>query len=97
MAADIKTIKKIADLAAIFIEENELEAYAAQLDTIINYMEELKNLDIGDTKPMEHILQMNNVFREDKVTGQNMRNELIKNANIAKDGYFKVPAVVDLL
>ncbi len=94
MSADVKTIREIANLAAIFIEENDLEAYAVELDTIVKYMDELKNLDTGEAKPMEHILDVNNVFREDVVTNNSIRDELIKNASIAENGYFKVPSVV---
>jgi len=97
VAADVEIIKKIADLAAVFIEENELEAYAEELDTIIKYMEELKSIETGNEKPMEHVLAINNVFRDDVVTNENMRDDLIKNASLSKDGYFKVPPVVDLL
>lgn len=97
MAADIKIIKKMANLAAIFIREDELEAYARELDVIIKHMEKVKSLDTGGTNPMEHILTVNNVFREDDVTNENIRDELIKNASVTEDGYFKVPAVVDLL
>lgn len=94
MSADVKTITEIANLAAIYIDENDLEAYAVELDTIVKYMDELKNLDTGEAKPMEHILDVNNVFREDVVTNNSIRDELIKNASIAENGYFKVPSVV---
>ena len=96
-AADVKTISKMADMAAIYIDEKELEIYASQLDEVIRYMEEIKSLDTDDEEPMEHILAVKNVFREDVVTGKNMRDELIKNTSIEEDGYFKVPAVVELI
>lgn len=97
MAVDIKIIKNLADLAAINIEEKELISYAQELDMIIKYMGRLKNLDTGDTEPMEHILDVNNIFREDDVTNKNIKDELIKNASIAEDDYFIVPMVVELL
>lgn len=96
-AADVKTISKMADMAAIYIDEKELEIYASQLDEVIRYMEEIKSLDTDDEEPMEHILAVKNVFREDVVTGENIRDEFIKNTSIDKDGYFKVLAVVELI
>ncbi|NLO99513.1 MAG: Asp-tRNA(Asn)/Glu-tRNA(Gln) amidotransferase subunit GatC [Clostridiaceae bacterium] len=96
-AADVKTISKMADMAAIYIDEKELEIYASQLDEVIRYMEEIKSLDTDDEEPMEHILAVKNVFREDVVTGENIRDEFIKNTSIDEDGYFKVLAVVELI
>ena len=96
-AADVKTISKMADMAAIYIDEKELEIYASQLDEVIRYMEEFKSLDTDDEEPMEHILAVKNVFREDVVTGENIRDEFIKNTSIDEDGYFKVLAVVELI
>jgi aspartyl-tRNA(Asn)/glutamyl-tRNA(Gln) amidotransferase subunit C len=96
-AADVKTISKMADMAAIYIDEKDLEIYASQLDEVIRYMEEFKSLDTDDEEPMEHILAVKNVFRDDVVTGKNMRDELIKNTSIEEDGYFKVSAVVELI
>ena len=60
-------------------------------------MEEIKSLDTDDEEPMEHILAVKNVFREDVVTGENIRDEFIKNTSIDEDGYFKVLAVVELI
>lgn len=97
MAADVKTIKKIADLAALYIDEKELEFYAVELDIIVKYMGEIMNLDTGDAKPMEHAPHIYNVFREDNADNGNIGDELIKNAAVAQNGYYKVPAVVELL
>lgn len=97
MAVDIKTIKDLAELAAINIKEKEIVSYAQELDMIIKYMDSLKNLNTGDTKPMEHILDINNIFREDVITNQNIKDELIKNASIVEEDYYIVPTVVDLL
>jgi aspartyl-tRNA(Asn)/glutamyl-tRNA(Gln) amidotransferase subunit C len=97
VVADKNTLEKIADLAAISIEENDMEVYVRELDMIIKYMEELKSIDTGEEQPMEHILAVNNIFREDDVNNKNIRDELIKNASVTEDGYFKVPAVVDSL
>ncbi|HHU90869.1 MAG TPA: Asp-tRNA(Asn)/Glu-tRNA(Gln) amidotransferase subunit GatC [Clostridiaceae bacterium] len=92
---DVKTVRKIADMAAVFIEEKDLEAYAAQLNTIMEHMGKIMDLDTGDQEPMEHILPVKNVFRDDEVTNKNIKDELLKNASVKEDGYFKVPTVVE--
>lgn len=95
MATDIKNIKSISELAALFIKEEELMSYAKELDLVIEYMNELKELDTGEVKPMEHVLLLSNVFREDIITNSDNRDVLMKNATITENGYYKVPMLVE--
>ncbi|HHY65015.1 MAG TPA: Asp-tRNA(Asn)/Glu-tRNA(Gln) amidotransferase subunit GatC [Clostridiaceae bacterium] len=95
MTTDREKIKKVADLANIHIGDDELESFAGDMNAIIGYMEQIKNIDTGDMKPMEHVLPVYNAFRED-VPGESFdRDELLKNAPEAQDGCFKVPVVVE--
>ncbi|NLM75386.1 MAG: Asp-tRNA(Asn)/Glu-tRNA(Gln) amidotransferase subunit GatC [Clostridiaceae bacterium] len=93
--ADIDTVKKVADLAALSIEENELEEYARDLDAIIGYMEQLSLIDTGNIAPMEHIVSVTNAFREDEVTNTDRREDLLKSAAVTKNNYYIVPNVVE--
>lgn len=95
MATDAETIKKIAQLSALSIKESELEGFARDLDMIIGYMEQLSKLDTGDVKPMEHVLPLQNVLRNDIPTEGNRRDELMKNAPEIANECFMVPSVVD--
>jgi aspartyl-tRNA(Asn)/glutamyl-tRNA(Gln) amidotransferase subunit C len=95
MATDVETIKKIAQLSALSINESELEGFAKDLDMIIGYMEQLSKLDTGDVKPMEHVLPLHNVLREDVPTHVNRREELMNNAPETANECFMVPSVVD--
>lgn len=95
MSADKKMIRKIADLANIHIDEDELESFAGDMDAIIGYMEQIKNIDTGNAKPMEHVLPVYNVFRDDMPGASFDRELLLENAPAAEDGCFKVPAVVE--
>ena len=97
MATDVETIKRIADLAALSIKDEELEGFTKDLDLIIDYMNQLSNLDTGDIKPMEHVLALNNVLREVVPTNENRRDELMKSAPVAEDGCYIVPSVVEPL
>lgn len=94
MSADKKLIRRIADLSNIHIDDDELEGFAGDMDAIIGYMEQIKNIDTGDAKPMEHVLPINNVFREDSPKDGFDRELLLKNAAAAQDGCFRVPVVV---
>ncbi|NMA65523.1 MAG: Asp-tRNA(Asn)/Glu-tRNA(Gln) amidotransferase subunit GatC [Clostridiaceae bacterium] len=96
MAADESIVKKIADLAAISIKENEINDFSKDLNSIIGYMEQLSRIDTGDLSPMEHVLPVTNVFRDDEVTNICRRDELLRSASVTKDGCYFVPNVVDL-
>ncbi|MCX7773213.1 MAG: Asp-tRNA(Asn)/Glu-tRNA(Gln) amidotransferase subunit GatC [Clostridia bacterium] len=95
MATGPDTIKRIANLASLAIEEHELEGFAKDLDMIIGYMEQLSQLDTGDVKPMEHVLPLQNVLREDLALNTDRREELIQCAPEAEDGCYVVPSVVE--
>jgi aspartyl-tRNA(Asn)/glutamyl-tRNA(Gln) amidotransferase subunit C len=95
MSTDKDLIGKIAELANIHIDDADLEGFAGDMDAIIGYMEQIKNIDTGDAKPMEHVLPVHNVFRDDTPEAGLDREILLENAPEAEDGCFRVPAVVE--
>src|SRR5690554_3148534 len=97
MGMDKETIKRIADLAALAINEDDLEEYARDLNDIIGCMEQISMLDTGYYKPMEHVLPLKNVLREDVTPNDNNRTVLIKSAPVVESGYYKVPSVVETI
>lgn len=97
MATGTETMKRIANLAALSIKDDELEGFANDLDTIIGYMEQLSNIDTGDVKPMEHVLPLQNVLREDIAKNGDRRDELIQCAPLTEEECYIVPSVVESL
>ena len=53
------------------------------------------DLDTGDQGAHGAYPACENVFRDDEVTNKNIKDELLKNASVKEDGYFKVPTVVE--
>lgn len=97
MATDVETVKKIAGLAALAMKDEELTSFAGDLDLIIGYMKQLSDIDTGDEKPMEHVLPVYNVLREDIPVNGDRRDELIKSAAAAENGCYIVPSVMESL
>lgn len=95
MEADVEMVRKIADLAALGISEKEETEFAADLNVIIGYMEQLSGIDTGDVKPMEHVLPLKNVLREDVPVNENKREELTQCAPSVENGCYTVPSVVE--
>lgn len=90
-----ETIKYVAALAKLELSIEEQEKAKEDLSNILGYMENLKELDTNHVEPMSHVFPIKNVFREDIITNQDDRENLLTNAPEHKDGCFKVPKTVE--
>ncbi len=91
-----KDIQYVADLARLNLSEEETDRLARDMDSIIRYsMDKLKELDTDGVMPMEHVLPIRNVFREDTCEKSFNREEMLQNAPASDSGCFKVPKVVE--
>lgn len=84
-------IEHIADLARLNIPEVEKEKITLEMEKIISYVDKLNELDTSDVKPMEHVIPIRNILREDVVIGSIDRESLMENAPSEEDGCYKVP------
>ena len=87
-------VKHVANLARLEITEDEAERFTKQLDAIITFAEQLKELDTTNVEPTYHVLDMKNVFREDIKEKGLPREAVLKNAPDHQDGQIKVPAII---
>lgn len=96
MKADKNTVKHIASLARLGINEDELEKWSEQMGAIIGFADQLSELDLksedldvlgGDT--------LYNVFREDEADASIDRDKLLRNAHEQYDGCYVVPRIVE--
>lgn len=90
-----ETIEHVANLARLNLTEHEKEKLTTEMASIISYVEKLNELDTTDIQPTQHVLQIRNVFREDKVTPSYPVEKILENSPSAEDGCFKVPKVVE--
>jgi aspartyl-tRNA(Asn)/glutamyl-tRNA(Gln) amidotransferase subunit C len=81
----VDQVKHVANLARLAVTDDEAELFTKQLDAIITYAEQLDELDTTNVKPTSHVLNMKNVMRED----------VVKNAPDHKDGYIRVPTILE--
>lgn len=95
MKINEETVRYVAALAKLTVSEEEKEKVAQDLDHILDYIETMNQLDTDGIEPMSHVLPVKNVFREDVVTNQNDRDQLLINAPRKKDGSFVVPKTVE--
>jgi aspartyl-tRNA(Asn)/glutamyl-tRNA(Gln) amidotransferase subunit C len=90
-----KDVEHVAHLARLSFSEAELETFTKQLDEIIEFAEQLNELDTENVEPTTHVLEMNNVLREDESRDWLTREEALKNAPAKQDGQVKVPSVLE--
>ena len=95
MAIDKKTVKYVAHLARIRLTDEELGKLSLELESIVNFIDKLKEGDVSGIKPTSHILPVNNVFREDKPTKSLDAEAALRNAPAQKEDFFVAPKVIE--
>ena len=95
MSVTIKDVEHIAKLARLDIKENELGNYTKHLNSILDYMEKLNELDTSGVEPLSNPIENTNFFREDLPVRSIPREEALKNAPARTDEHFKVPKVIN--
>ena len=95
MSVDQKTVRHIARLARIAVRDDELEALAKELNGILDWVEQLGEVDTAEVEPMTSAVAMAMKMRDDVVTETNLQKEVTRNAPGVEDGFFVVPKVVE--
>ena len=88
-------IGKVAELARLNLKPEEKKKLEKELSSILEYVEKLKALDTQNVEPTSHVLNLENVFREDEVKPAEVRDEALNHAPSREGKFFKVPKVVD--
>ncbi|RKX35337.1 MAG: Asp-tRNA(Asn)/Glu-tRNA(Gln) amidotransferase GatCAB subunit C [Verrucomicrobia bacterium] len=88
-------IDYVANLARIALSDQERSLFSEQLEEILEYIEQLKSVDVDGVEPTAHTFPVTNVWREDVVRPGLTQEEAIGNAPEARDGMFVVPKVVE--
>jgi aspartyl-tRNA(Asn)/glutamyl-tRNA(Gln) amidotransferase subunit C len=95
MSVTIKDVEKIATLAKLKFDGEELERLKGDMNQILGYIDSLNELDLSDVEPLENINEIENVLRKDEPTDCITTEEALKNAPARTGKYFKVPKVLD--
>lgn len=95
MALSKQEIGQIAHLARLEISETDMRVYAAKLDRIIEFIDELAQADTNGLLPMAHSLDMSQRLRADVVTESNERDRYQANAPEIAHGLYVVPRVIE--
>lgn len=86
-------VLKIAKLAKLSLTEDEIKTFPSQFSDIIDYIEQLNELDTTGVPPTARAIPSHNIFREDIVTESIETEEALKNAPESENNMFKVPKI----
>lgn len=95
MHVDETTVRRIARLARIKITDDEAKSLEGELSGILNWVEQLDEIDTTSVEPMTCVVAQKMKQRPDKVTDGEIADDVVKNAPMTEDHYFVVPKVVE--
>jgi aspartyl-tRNA(Asn)/glutamyl-tRNA(Gln) amidotransferase subunit C len=95
MSIDTTTARRAAHLARIAVEDDDLPQLAQELSGILNFMEQLNEVDIDGVAPMTSVTPMKLHQRADEITDGDKQADILANAPDAREGFFAVPKVVE--
>ncbi|MDR3441339.1 Asp-tRNA(Asn)/Glu-tRNA(Gln) amidotransferase subunit GatC [Telmatospirillum sp.] len=95
MSLDKATVKNIANLARLEVREDELDHLAGELSNILQFVEQLAEVNTDGVAPMTSVAHMELPRRRDEVTDGNYPERVLANAPERIDGFFVVPKVVE--
>ena len=94
MQVTIQDVEKIAELAKLYLDEEEKLKYREQLEQILTYVQKLNELDTEHIEPTYYIQYSRDVMREDNVEPSLPREKALQNAPLKVQGFVRVPKVI---
>ena len=95
MSVDAETVRTIAHLARIAVNDDEIEHLKGELNAILAFVEQLGEVEVSGVEPMTSVTPMTMKKRADVVTDGGDPEAILKNAPAREGDYFVVPKVVE--
>jgi len=95
MSLEKEEIARLAQLARLSLEDQDVEHLSRQLGAILTFVEQLNEVDTSSLVPLAHPLELTARMRSDEVTESNQREEYQSSAPLVESGLYLVPKVVE--
>jgi aspartyl-tRNA(Asn)/glutamyl-tRNA(Gln) amidotransferase subunit C len=90
----LEQVRHVAKLARLELTDDQIRKFTPQLESILQYVAKIAEVDVAGVEPMAHALPIHNVFRED-IPGPSLPlDDVLKNAPETDGPFFKVPKVI---
>lgn len=95
MSIDKETVRKVAGLARLKLNEEELERFTPQVAGIVKWVEMLGEVNTESVAPLANVVNIDLKLRPDAITDGGYQKEILANAPESMEGFFVVPKVVE--
>lgn len=95
MSVDIETVHRVARLARIAVSEDEAQTMQGELNTILDWIEQLNEVDVEGVEPMTSVVEIDMKKRTDAVSDGGIAEKVVLNAPVSDSSFFLVPKVVE--
>ena len=95
MSVSIDTVKRVARLARIAVDDADAERMSGELNAILGFVEQLNEVDVTGVEPMTSVIPMAMRKRQDEVTDGGKAADIVANAPATEENFFLVPKVVE--
>ncbi len=95
MSVDQKTVKRVARLARLKVQDADVPRLAGELNAILGFIEQLNEVDVANVEPLTSVVTMKMKMRKDAVTDGHYPAKIVANAPAKDDDFFMVPKVVE--
>ncbi|PSN11027.1 Asp-tRNA(Asn)/Glu-tRNA(Gln) amidotransferase GatCAB subunit C [filamentous cyanobacterium CCT1] len=92
---DLEQVRKVALLARLELTGEEESQFTEQLSGILDYVEQLKELNTDDVEPTTRAIELSNITRADDLQPFEERAAILDCAPDREDGFFKVPKILN--
>ena len=86
--------RQVAKLSRLALSEERLTKFSTQLESILEYVAKINEVDLEGVEPMAHALPLHNVLRDDVVEPSLPLEKVLTNAPETDGPFFKVPKVI---
>tara|TARA_B100000131_G_C17579016_1_gene394255 strand:+ start:199 stop:492 length:294 start_codon:yes stop_codon:yes gene_type:complete len=87
-------VKKVAELARLELNDNQLEKHAEQLEKILDYIKQLEMIDTDNIPCTTRAIEVTNVMRKDENKAYDQQDKLLDLAPSRENKFFKVPKII---
>ena len=87
-------VRKVAELARLELNEDEINNHSEQLEKILDYIRQLEKIDTDDIPCTTRAIEVINIFRKDEKKVSDCSEELLELGPSREDKYFKVPKII---
>ena len=95
MSLEKSEVQKIAWLARLAIDKDDISSYCDELTDILDLMEQMNSVDTTDINPLAHPLEVFSRLRTDDITEINQRENFQTDQLKTRNGYYVVPKVIE--